>query len=182
MNTIEDKPADRRRFTTLEGWREVGRGVYVAAGSTISSVTFELNRNSRFDPEWGHFDDSDSIKTRVSKAEEQRRRFSQAPSSVGRFSSQSLVNPFISPEEAERTLADSGTNNPVHDVEQQPRSEQPFHVFNKRQKWFVVIIIGVAGLFSGLSSNIYFPSLDAIARVQCLVPLKLLRCCMSRCS
>lgn len=188
MNTIEDKPADRRRFTTLEGWREVGRGVYVAAGSTISSVAFESNRNSRFDPEWGHFDDSDSIKTRVSKAEEQRRtrRFSQAPSSVRRLSSRSLVNPFISPEEveaeAERTLAESGTNNPVHDVEQRPRSEQPFHIFNKRQKWFVVIIIGIAGLFSGLSSNIYFPSLDAIARVRCLSPLNLVSCCVSRCS
>ncbi|KAF2470878.1 MFS general substrate transporter [Lindgomyces ingoldianus] len=42
--------------------------------------------------------------------------------------------------------------------------EKPYHVFSKKQKWSVVIMIGVAGLFSGLSSNIYFPSLDAIAR------------------
>ena len=44
--------------------------------------------------------------------------------------------------------------------------EEPYHVFSKREKWLVVIIIGVAGMFSGLSSNIYFPSLDAIARVS----------------
>lgn len=43
---------------------------------------------------------------------------------------------------------------------------EPYHVFGKRKKWFVVITIGVAGLFSGLSSNIYFPSLDAIAQVR----------------
>lgn len=184
MNTIEDRPADRRRFTSIEGWREVGRGVYLAAGSTVASVAFDSNRNTRFDPEWGLFDDSDSIKTRVSKSEEQRRtrRFSQAPSSVGRFSSQSLENPFISPEEAEaeRTLANSVTHAGTPDVEQRPRSEQPFHIYNKRQKWFLVVIIGIAGLFSGLSSNIYFPSLDAIARVRCLVPSNLMSYHVSR--
>ncbi|KAL2272419.1 hypothetical protein FJTKL_06586 [Diaporthe vaccinii] len=172
MNTPEEVPIDRRRFTTLEGWREVSRGVFVPAGSTISSVAFESNRNSQLDPEWGRFDDNESIKTRISKAEEQRRTFSQAPSNIRRFSSWSSANPFISPEElqaeaevaAAQPAADSGTQNGVLDVEQRPRSEQPFHIFNRRQKWFVVIIIGVAGLFSGLSSNIYFPSLDAIAR------------------
>lgn len=44
--------------------------------------------------------------------------------------------------------------------------EEAYHVFNKKQKWVVVVIIGVAGLFSGLSSNIFFPSLDAIAKVS----------------
>jgi hypothetical protein len=45
----------------------------------------------------------------------------------------------------------------------QPYTEQPYHVFSNGQKWLVIVIIGGAGLFSGLSSNIYFPSLDAIA-------------------
>ncbi|KAH8774441.1 major facilitator superfamily domain-containing protein [Diaporthe sp. PMI_573] len=43
-------------------------------------------------------------------------------------------------------------------------SKEPYHVFSNRMKWAVVILIGVAGLFSGLSSNIYFPALDAIAK------------------
>lgn len=43
---------------------------------------------------------------------------------------------------------------------------QPYHVFAKGRKKFLVGVIGVAGLFSGLSSNIYFPSLDAIAKVS----------------
>ncbi|RDW70965.1 MFS transporter-17 [Coleophoma cylindrospora] len=45
-----------------------------------------------------------------------------------------------------------------------PVPEEPYHVFNPKQKWTLVIIIGVAGLFSGLSSNIFFPSLDAISK------------------
>jgi hypothetical protein len=45
-------------------------------------------------------------------------------------------------------------------------NEAPYHIFSKQMKWAVIILIGVAGLFSGLSSNIYFPSLDAIARAS----------------
>ncbi|TQN68602.1 Itaconate transport protein [Colletotrichum shisoi] len=45
-----------------------------------------------------------------------------------------------------------------------PVEEAPsYHVFPRRQKWFVIAVIGAAGLFSGLSSNIYFPALDVIA-------------------
>ncbi|KAK1622765.1 major facilitator superfamily transporter [Colletotrichum phormii] len=43
-------------------------------------------------------------------------------------------------------------------------NDEPFSVFPKRQKWSILIIIASAGLFSGLSSNIYNPSLDAISR------------------
>jgi hypothetical protein len=51
-----------------------------------------------------------------------------------------------------------------------PAPEPPYHIFKKSEKWTVVAIIGVAGLFSGLSSNIYFPSLDAIATVRVPLP------------
>ncbi|KAK8119586.1 MFS general substrate transporter [Apiospora kogelbergensis] len=41
---------------------------------------------------------------------------------------------------------------------------RPYHIFPKVHKRVLVAIIGVAGLFSGLSSNIYFPALEAIAK------------------
>lgn len=44
--------------------------------------------------------------------------------------------------------------------------KEPYHVFSHGKKWSIVVLIGVAGLFSGLSSNIYFPALDAIAKVS----------------
>jgi hypothetical protein len=187
MNITQEIPTDRRRFTTLEGWRDVGRGVYLAPGSTVASVAFESTRSSRFDPEWDRFDDNDSIKTRLSKAEERRRTFIQAPStSIRRLSARPPVNPFSSPEdaevEAEQPVPHRGTQDDIRNEEQRPRSEQPFHIFNKRQKWFLVVMIGMAGLFSGLSSNIYFPSLDAIARVQFLLPLGLVSHHVSCCS
>ncbi|KAH6641867.1 major facilitator superfamily transporter [Chaetomium tenue] len=47
-----------------------------------------------------------------------------------------------------------------------PKPEEAYHVFSKGRKRLLIGIIGVAGLFSGLSSNIYFPSLDAIARAR----------------
>jgi len=58
---------------------------------------------------------------------------------------------------------------PSADLDEEKRisiiPEPPYHVFSRKQKWSVVVMIGVAGLFSGLSSNIYFPALDSIAKV-----------------
>ncbi|KAI0555728.1 MFS general substrate transporter [Xylaria curta] len=44
-----------------------------------------------------------------------------------------------------------------------PESQECYHIFTRRQKWNMVFVIGAAGLFSGLSSNIYFPAVDQIA-------------------
>lgn len=44
--------------------------------------------------------------------------------------------------------------------------DEPYHVFGNRMKWIVVAQIGVAGTFSGLSSNIYFPCLKTITKVN----------------
>ncbi|TDZ32369.1 Itaconate transport protein [Colletotrichum spinosum] len=41
---------------------------------------------------------------------------------------------------------------------------KPEQVKPSARKWVVIVIIGSAGLFSGLSSNIYFPSLEAISQ------------------
>jgi hypothetical protein len=44
--------------------------------------------------------------------------------------------------------------------------ETPYHVFSTQQKRVLVYIVSLAGLFSPLSSNIYFPALNAIADVS----------------
>ena len=44
--------------------------------------------------------------------------------------------------------------------------ETPYHVFSMTQKRLLVYIVSLAGLFSPLSSNIYFPALGAISRVR----------------
>lgn len=48
----------------------------------------------------------------------------------------------------------------------QADADEPYHVFGNRMKWAVVAQIGVAGTFSGLSSNIYFPCLKTITEVN----------------
>lgn len=56
--------------------------------------------------------------------------------------------------------------NEVEEQDDEADDDEPYHVFPKRQKWLVIVIIATAGLFSGLSSNIYNPSLDAVAQVR----------------
>lgn len=41
--------------------------------------------------------------------------------------------------------------------------EPPYHIFSKKQKWNLVILVSLAGSFSPLSSNIYFPAISSIS-------------------
>ncbi|KAL4983572.1 major facilitator superfamily domain-containing protein [Aspergillus falconensis] len=41
--------------------------------------------------------------------------------------------------------------------------EPPHSIFDKRQKWLIVVIVSTAATFSGFASNIYFPALPTIA-------------------
>lgn len=42
-------------------------------------------------------------------------------------------------------------------------AEPPYHIFSHRQKWQLVLLVSIAGAFSPLSSNIYFPAIDTIS-------------------
>ncbi|PSN75078.1 MFS general substrate transporter, partial [Corynespora cassiicola Philippines] len=66
------------------------------------------------------------------------------------------------------TMASLGnTNMPDTDQHLQatvPRApEQPYSIFDKRQKALIVAIISTAATFSGFASNIYFPAIPTIA-------------------
>ncbi|KXH68340.1 major facilitator superfamily transporter [Colletotrichum salicis] len=79
------------------------------------------------------------------------------------FADQNSIERFSPPREAQNPFDDSSSGEEGTAV-QELEPEPPYHVFTKKQKWVVIVIIGAAGLFSGLSSNIYFPALDTIAR------------------
>ena len=67
-------------------------------------------------------------------------------------------------------LSDSSTSNIMEGMadnnNNNNNAEVPYHVFTNRKKWELVLIVSLAGLFSSLSSNIYFPALGAIAEVR----------------
>jgi hypothetical protein len=161
-----------RRFSSLEGWRTVGHDMYLVAGSAISTII----PNPAYDLEWP-YGEGQPVEARLSKLERNRL---------------SLASPIWRPVRAENSTALSlrvyqqtrdqygnyfGDKTGGEKSKEQesapsllppppPPPEKPYHIFTPRQKWVVIGIIGVAGLFSGLSSNIYLPSLDAIAKVR----------------
>ncbi|KDN67712.1 putative major facilitator superfamily transporter [Colletotrichum sublineola] len=76
-------------------------------------------------------------------------------------------NPFV--DSGLPTQVPDENRNPFDDLyraelEVQLEREPLYHVFSRKKKWFIILIIGTAGLFSGLSSNIYFPALDTISQ------------------
>jgi hypothetical protein len=127
-------PKLSRRFTTLEGWREIDTGIYVVGASRIQVLSIQ----HQFDAD-EYYDDRTS-RTRPEKKDS----ISLQPREDGELSVES------GKEEKGVSIA----------------SEPLFHVFSTKRKWWVVVMIGIAGLFSGLSSNIYFPALDTISKVK----------------
>jgi hypothetical protein len=127
-------PQLSRRFTTLEGWREIGTGVYVVGASRIqiSSIQHQFDADE-------YYDDRTSCKG-LGKPDP----ISLQPWQEGEHLVESIK------EEKGVSIA----------------SEPLYHAFSTKRKWTVVIMIGVAGLFSGLSSNIYLPALGAISKVR----------------
>ncbi|KAK0732386.1 major facilitator superfamily domain-containing protein [Apiosordaria backusii] len=61
----------------------------------------------------------------------------------------------------EIALSDGGSDEQISEKEISP--QKLYHVFSRREKWLLVWIVSFAGLFSPLSSNIYFPALGAIS-------------------
>jgi hypothetical protein len=129
-----------RRFTTLEGWRKIGTGVYVIGASRVRVPSIQ----HQFDTDEYH-DDRTSW-TGLSK--------------IDTISLESRQDKEVSVELVEGENKVSVASEPL------------YHVFSNKRKWAVVIMIGVAGLFSGLSSNIYFPALDVIAKVRGRCPVR----------
>lgn len=154
------------RLSTIDGWREAGSNTL----DTLWRISVRIVAvDPKFDPEC-YLDECPSplAKEGTIQALESR------PNSVSSGWSTRAQNPFddsftIGPSE------NSGEPNPFDDSNalslddgqsNRPESQQPYHVFSKGQKRLLVAIIGLAGLFSGLSSNIYFPAQDLIARAS----------------
>jgi hypothetical protein len=129
-------PPASRRFTTLEGWHKIEEGVYA-----FGQRTLVYNFADQFDLE------------RASNNESLA-----APSNENEWGS--------GWNELSQSKFSSKENQLFDGVRLSTQPEKPYHVYTSGQKWIVVALISAAGLFSGLSSNIYFPSLEIIAKVE----------------
>lgn len=173
-----------RRLTTVD-LSSVRNSLYVAAAAGVQLIAVDPH----YDPERYH--DDVPIPTRQSRES----HFSQGGYSRRSWQNQD-VSPTIPPDGGLKGEQQQMPPNPFDDVyslgspanepqnpfgddnavlpatvEQTPtppgpQPEEVYHVFSKGRKKLLIGIIGAAGLFSGLSSNIYFPSLDAIARAS----------------
>ena len=163
-----------RRFTTMEGWRELGNDIYTLRRVSIRMVTVD----PQFDLERYH---NDNMSTRSARTESTDYdwvvRTGGRSQSQGPGKGQDPFDDIYTVEPDGRTQEKPNEkHNPFGDENAEvleegdslepPEAEEPYHVFSTRQKWLLVIIIGVTGMFSGLSSNIYFPALDSIARAS----------------
>ena len=69
---------------------------------------------------------------------------------------------------ASTPVFDSGHSmrNPYHALHETMHHEPPYHVFPRAKKKTLMYLAAIAGMFSSLSANIYFPALGQISRVS----------------
>ncbi|KAI0886419.1 MFS general substrate transporter [Annulohypoxylon maeteangense] len=58
---------------------------------------------------------------------------------------------------------ESQSTPPVSSPPSSPAPEEPYSIFDKRQKALIILVVSTAATFSGFASNIYFPALPTIA-------------------
>lgn len=44
-------------------------------------------------------------------------------------------------------------------------TQEPYSVYTTREKWFIVCMVAVSGLYSPLPANIYFPAIPTLSKV-----------------
>lgn len=144
--------SSHRRFSSIEGWKEVANNMYYAAGHGL------VNLSTSPDIDGVPNENADVITRQASHTEHD--------TSMNTSTIQQTDDEDSDPFSSSNNIAGEDQFKSLKDETQTTKAEEPYHVFTPRQRWFVVVIIGAAGLFSGLSSNIYFPALDAIAKVS----------------
>jgi hypothetical protein len=139
----------RRRFTTLEGWREIGSGVYAMGSSNIRMFSFR----HQFDPEHSQYTGFDFTQTldHAQTAVTKRQSLVQH-----RTSSEGTIGKAIGSVRDEKMC-------PMAISEDE--SEEPYHVYTLKEKWTLVAIAGAAASFPMLTFNMYLPALGRIATV-----------------
>ncbi|TGO65364.1 hypothetical protein BOTNAR_0079g00320 [Botryotinia narcissicola] len=183
-----------RRISTMESWKDMRTSVYFAAGNGFRALSVQQQFDpERYDNDERVAETRISKRVSNLYAYGTYRNYNPR-SEYGEskqfdleqkqidyvYTSESCAPPPPPPpnpfHDAHATMSEEGESRnpfvdayrvdpPLHEkLPMTPMPEEPYHIFSPKQKWTLVIIIGVAGLFSGLSSNIFFPSLDAISK------------------
>ena len=165
------------RFTTLEGWGDMCNGLYQLAGQ----LRYIPRNQDLGTPLFAGTPTSGTSAAGTPFYVSPNLSHTTLPSSTsfsGRRHSFASANPPQPVEQLELPLSreESLVKNPFNQsstpppepekANTTPTKEPPYHISTPRQKKLLVYIVSLAGLFSPLSSNIYTPALDTIARVS----------------
>ncbi|KAF9730746.1 major facilitator superfamily transporter [Paraphaeosphaeria minitans] len=139
-----------KRFTTLEGWREIGSGVYAMGSSNIRI----FSSRHQFDPEHSQRTGFDFTQT-PDNGNAAHATLTRRPSLVQRRPSyEGTIGKAVGsiPDENFFSVMVSGE-----------RIQEPYHLYTVKEKWVLVAIAGAAASFPMLTFNTYLPALGRIA-------------------
>lgn len=116
--------------------------------------------------------DESGPRTPALRPQQPRRRTTEG--AAGYFTRHAFSHSYITPDKDPKHYSPDRPRHASHDTwssdsdssgKDSENSVEEYSVFPKLQKRLLITLIAVAGSISGLSSNIYFPSQNAIAKV-----------------
>ncbi|WEW55285.1 hypothetical protein PRK78_000714 [Emydomyces testavorans] len=159
-----------RRFSTIEGWKDLGNGLYSATGQLrtiqitpeIGSEFYDFKSPTVTRPGLQSAFNAATINSDTRRVGNLEKDFQAISKSKEIYYSKG--RPDIMRVSSEDSAIVTVPPTPEQAEKRQDVPEAPYHILSTKQKKKLVYIISLAGLFSPLSSNIYFPALDAIAK------------------
>lgn len=149
-----------QRFTTLEGWREVGSGVFAMGSSNIRmfAVRHQFDTDNSSDIPFDFTQTLDNSQAEIANTQsfvEYRR------------SSEGTIGKAIGSVRDGKNMSTIGTVPDGKDLPtiQEMQPEAPYYAYTVHEKWTLVAIAGAASSFPMLTFNMYLPALERIATV-----------------
>lgn len=136
-----------KRFTTLEGWREIGSGVYAMGSSNIRMFSVR----HQFDHEHSQHTAFDFTQTL-----DNGQAAEAVSTSPDRTSSEGTIGKAIGSVRHGKITSVTMTEESI---------QEPYHLYSLREKWILVAIAGAAASVPMLTFNTYLPALGRIATV-----------------
>ena len=151
-----------QRFTTLEGWREVGSGVFAMGSSNIRmfAVRHQFDTDNSSDAPFDFTQTLDNSQADIVSTQSfvEYRRSSEGTIGKAIGSVRDGKNNMSTIE-----AVPDGKN--LATIEEM-KPEEPYYAYTVHEKWTLVAIAGAASSFPMLTFNMYLPALERIATVR----------------
>lgn len=155
-----------RPLTTLEGWKEIGHGIYTMKSYIRTFPTRGLSKKGRSDNQSDHRKECPEDPAKPATPYEGQWRQTASHNRSSNMSGDTAVG-TMSTElkmEQESQTSQQEHGEPPTKIENS-KIQPPAHTFTKRTRSLLVVLVAVAAMIPSLTADMYLPATPSISKV-----------------